>query len=154
RAIQYAANQQVDCGEGNSQATVHVAATLDGRPWLTTSTSLRYGLVCPSRALADSAVPKSFSGLSPGQCMLTYQGGGPSAAALSAIGPCTVGGSACQAELNATEALAFTLQFKSNQPPTAGFTMSSSTSSALDGQTLSLTVPVGGGTSVVFDGTT
>ena len=144
--------------EGSSTGTVAASGTLDGNSWTSSTTwPVSYTIVDPNNNAVAGTVGLPFStpGLGIGSYTLTYISGGPPNATFLEVGPCagpllTV----CKTQLGANQTLPFNLQFTSN-PPTAGFTMSyttsSNTQSAIDGQALNVAVAPGSTASVIFD---
>jgi hypothetical protein len=130
---------------GNCYGTVATQATLGGVPW---SGTMSYDLVGPQGTIAGLGTP-STTGSSPiGQYQIVYKSGGPASSVLTGIIPSST------QTLLAGQAITFTFIFSPpvvvNQPPTAGFTMTSGSQSAIEGQSLALTVPVGGTANVAF----
>jgi len=66
-----------------STSSITVSATLNGAPW---SGNVYYNIKGPFQD-ADSAVPKTLSGLPSGDYTLVYQRGGPAGATLNGISP-------------------------------------------------------------------
>ena len=85
-----------------------------------------------------------------GQYKIVFISGGPAGSVLTDISP-----SSTQTLLPG-QTITFTLQFAPivvNQPPNAGFTVTSGSQSANEGQSLALSVPVGGTANVAFSAT-
>jgi len=136
--------------------TISVNATLDGQPWPTSGAgTTSYNLTgASSFTLNGTVVPATYPNIAAGSYVLSYEGGVPPNSRQVGISPC-VGPllTSCTASLAAGQSLTFTIQFVSNLP-TAGFTMTSGSQSATEGQTLNVTVPQGGAAIVNFDSTT
>lgn len=139
---------------------VVVLATLDSVTWPTSGTpALGYSVTGPGEigdVLADTPTPASKMPTIHGPYSLRYTGGGPPNSTFLGISPCPITSppsTSCTQTLNANQTLTFTLRFTTiNQPPTAGFVMSSGSQAASNGQTLNVTVPPGGSATVSFDG--
>jgi hypothetical protein len=131
-------------------ATVIVSATLDGNPTI----SPTFTLADPNGHPVSATLGTAVRGLSSGVYTVALTGGTPPNTTLTAISPCAVliNGSTCPALLPPGQTLTFTLQFTSN-PPTAGFTMSSGSQSADNGQTLTVTASSSNTATVSFDAT-
>jgi probable HAF family extracellular repeat protein len=136
----------------STTGTIGVTATLDGQAWPSSGAgSISYTLTGPSNSISGTAVPATYSSLAAGTYTLRYISGGPPNARQVGLSPCS--GpllASCAAALGAGQTLAFTIQFISN-PPTAGFTMSSGSQSANNGQTLTVTVSSSNTATVSFD---
>lgn len=118
---------------GESLGSIKIDATLDGSPW---SGPLMYEVDGPAGQMALSSVPFSLDGSVTGQYSVVYMSEGPGNSALVEVSPAVV------QTLRAGQDLSFTLRFRSlsNQPPTAGFSMSVPGQVATEGGTLNLIV--------------
>jgi hypothetical protein len=125
--------------------SVAVSAKFNGDPW---AGSMSYFVNCPFRIVIGLVVPNTATNIPTGQCVFSYDSGGPP----TILPPVVMGASQ---SLGANQTISFEIDFRSsNQPPTAGFTMSTIDQTKTDGQTLNLLVQPAGSVIVNFDATT
>src|ERR1039457_2906734 len=124
--------------------SVTITATFNGNPW---PGVIGYYVNCPFFVFGGVVTPGNASHVPTGQCTLTYNNGGPATILAPIIKP------AASQTLGSNQTIAFELAFRSsNQPPTAGFTITSQGRTAMDGPIpLNLVVQSGSTATVQFD---
>src|ERR1035441_3810932 len=127
--------------------TVAVTAKFNGNVW---SGLISYYVNCPFRVIIGQGVPGATGSVPTGQCIFTYNSGGPPTSLPPSIWP------GSSQTLAANQTVTFELDFSSiKAPPTAGFTMSFQGQAGTDGPApLNLVVQSGSTALVQFDAST